>query len=155
MLGSKDTTLDFREINAVTTLKLRCSILRPHQTEVDCIYPGDNDANTKHFGAFINSQLVGIISIYKQDCIEFYKLEGYQIRAMATIEEVRGKGIGLKLLQLAELYAFSNKAAYIWANARVSAKVFYQKAGYEADLKEFVLKDIGPHVLVSNHNPNR
>ena len=140
--------MEIREIQSKETLNIRLEILRPNGTLKDCVFPGDSEHTTKHFGAFIDHSLVGIVSIYKVGHSSFKGL-GFQIRAMATLPEARGKGAGSYLLKSAEAYAFNHGADYIWANARTSAKEFYRKTGYCVSEYEFNIKGIGPHVIVS------
>lgn len=137
-----------REIKPLDTLEVRQKILRPNNCIKDCIFPGDDDSSTKHFGAFNGNLLIGIVSIYKRENSGFHG-NGYQVRAMATLSQDRGKGVGAKLLKRAEEYAFENGANYIWANARVSAKEFYQKSNYNIDAEQFNIEGVGLHVIVS------
>jgi len=92
--------------------------------------------------------LVGVVSIYKRLNSEVHTGCGFQIRAMATCDSVRGKGIGLKLLNSAETCAFDLGAHYLWANARTSATGFYKKAGYTVCGEEFDIQGVGPHFLI-------
>lgn len=131
------------------TLTIRQQILRPKLLVNDCYFAGDNDESTHHFGAFINNSLVGVVSLFNQNTNKLTLTHGQQIRAMATIQNVRGQGVGYKLLSVLESHAFDNGAAYLWANARVSAKGFYEKAGYTIDNNEFMIEGVGNHVLVS------
>lgn len=140
--------MEIREINSQDTLEVRLEVLRPNGSLEDCIFPGDDDLTTKHFGSFIDNLLVGIVSIYKVGHSEFQGI-GFQIRAMGTIPKARGKGAGAKLLNKAEEYAFKSDADYVWANARISAKEFYRKLDYHIDENEFNIKGVGPHVIVS------
>ena len=130
------------------TYKLRHEILRPHLPIGSCQYPGDNDSATGHYGAFDGELLVGIVSIYKANNIKLNGNNCWQIRAMATGENVRNKGYGLLLLRRAELHAHQLSSGCVWANARKSAIGFYEKAGYLVEGQEFIIPDIGPHYLV-------
>lgn len=137
-----------REIESQDAFKIRLEILRPNASIEDCILPDDDDSSTKHFGAFSDNLLIGIVSIYKREHSN-YEGVGFQVRAMATLPPARGKGAGAKLLKRAEEYAFENGADYIWANARISAKEFYRKSQYHIDGNEFSIEGIGLHVIVS------
>ncbi len=139
--------MQIKEINSSETLKLRNSILRPDLSLGECNYLGDEDSTTHHFGCLINGELVGIVSIYQRGNSAIVG-NGYQIRAMANVESVRGKGVGIKLLHAAEKVARDAGANYIWANARVSAVGFYEKAGYKIVGSEFNIKGVGGHFLV-------
>jgi hypothetical protein len=85
-------------IKASDTLSLRNTILRPDFSLEQCNYPGDSDVSTHHLGCIINKELVGIVSIYKITNSTAHSGCGFQIRAMATCETVRNKGIGIKLM---------------------------------------------------------
>lgn len=136
-----------QEITASETWPIRLAILRPHGQLRDCDFDGDNDADTRHFGAFLDDTLQGIVSIYQRQNSAF-KGSGFQIRAMATMPEVRGQGVGSNLLEHAESYAFAVGADYIWANSRTSALGFYQNLGFVRHGQEFHIEGIGPHFLI-------
>ena len=137
-----------RKIKSIDTLSLRQEILRPINKVSECFYEGDDDKTTAHFGAIRNDVIVGIVSVYKRSNSIICSDQGFQLRAMATASNIRGKGIGLKLLEAAENYAELNESNYIWANARIAAIGFYKKAGYTTESQEFEIKGIGPHYLV-------
>ncbi|MEY8203810.1 MAG: GNAT family N-acetyltransferase [Bermanella sp.] len=137
-----------RKIQSIDTLSLRQEILRPRSEISACLFAGDDDRSTAHFGAVHNDTIVGIVSVYKRSNPTICSEQGFQLRAMATAAHVRGQGIGLKLLEAAERYAAQNNSNYIWANARTAALGFYKKAGYIAESQEFAIKAIGPHYLV-------
>jgi len=140
--------MEIRQIKYDETLTLRHNILRPDLTREECVYPGDTDSTTYHFGCFMDNQHVGIVSIYNKPNPEVHEGNGFQIRAMATCDSVRNKGIGLKLLHTAEDMAFNSGAHYLWANARTSALGFYKKAGYRVCGTEFTIAGVGPHYMV-------
>lgn len=136
-----------QSIRASETLHLRQKILRPDLTLMQCIYPGDSDSSTHHFACISAGNAVGIVSIYRRSNTKCNGC-GFQIRAMATRQNVRGKGFGLALLSTAEDVALSAGADYLWANARAAAVGFYVRAGYRTLGSEFHIEGIGPHVLV-------
>ncbi len=142
-------------ISESQTLPLRNDILRPGKDVAECIFPGDDLATTKHFAAMSpEQQIIGIVSVYWQSNPAIDATKCYQIRAMATDEAHRQKGLGILLLQAAEEYAKSQGADVIWANARQSAVGFYHKAGYQLASDEFVIPDVGPHYLVTKSLAN-
>lgn len=129
------------------TYPLRHAILRPNHPVEACYYLGDDAPTTRHLGAFLQDQLVGICSIYEASHPSLTHVEGLQLRAMATASSSRGLGIGQQLLNAVENYAQS-KRKHLWANARSHALGFYQQAGFEVIGDEFSIRDIGPHRLV-------
>ena len=136
--------IEIKQINSVDTIDLRHQLLRQDQTREFCIYPGDDDPLTAHFGAFVDQQLSGIVSFYQEN-LAGQGDNGFRFRGMATKPEVRTKGIGMQLLKAGESYAFKSGAKYLWANARVSALGFYDKAKYTIIGDEFDIEGIGPH----------
>ena len=141
MLETKNVT----KISTEMTYELRQSILRPNGTIEDCKFPGDNDANSTHFGAYQNENLVGIASLYRELLPEQEQLAGWRIRGMATHPSVRGKRYGLLLLQYCITSAKKNEADVLWCNARSSAVGFYQELDFESIGDEFDIPTIGLH----------
>ncbi len=140
--------INILKINADDTFPLRHKILRPHQPISQSCFSGDFDETTAHFGAFQQSKIIGIISIYKTDTSSISDHDSWQLRAMATEENSRGKGVGSKLLARAEKHSLENGAFCVWANARFEAIDFYKKSGYSIFGNEFNIDGIGLHYLV-------
>ncbi|BFM09566.1 GNAT family N-acetyltransferase [Halioxenophilus aromaticivorans] len=140
---------------ASATRPLRQQLLRPHQSVEQLVYDGDNEAETRHFCAFNDKgQHVGIVSIYLQT---IRGQQAWQLRAMATIPEVRGQGYGKQLVEAAERYACTSdkrrglKQTHIWANARAAAEAFYVRLGYVPEGELFEVAEIGPHRLIRKY----
>ncbi len=142
-----------KKISPADTLFIRQKVLRSKLAVNECVFPGDNLPTTHHFGAFEQNQIIGIVSLFQQLPNDSSPIGGMQIRAMATLKEYRGKGIGRQLLENAELFAFEHGVKYLWANARVSAKEFYRKAGYSINENVFNIEGVGMHVLIHKNNP--
>lgn len=124
-------------------------LLRPNDPISECIFPGDDEQTTGHFGALDDEKIVGIVSVYRRSNSNIAEENGFQIRAMATATSQRGKGFGSQLLYAAENFAMKNNALYIWANARSHIVGFYTKLNYDIRSQEFVISGVGPHLLVS------
>ncbi len=137
-----------KQINTQETYPLRQEILRPHHPPEQCRFAGDFDETTVHFGALSNGRIVGILSVYRasNECLD--AAESWQLRAMATSKSHRGKGLGLRLIAAAESHVSAQGGTCLWANARLHALGFYEKAGYVAHGKRFEIAGVGPHVLV-------
>lgn len=68
-----------------------------------------------------------------------------QIGRMAVVDDARGKGVGAALLRFLEFEARRRGAKRLTLNAQVSARRFYEKAGYQA--VGSIFDDAGiPHV---------
>lgn len=53
------------------TISLRKKILRPNQSVQECLYPGDDNAQTFHLGMFRENEiLLGIASFYLESRVE-------------------------------------------------------------------------------------
>ena len=149
---------DIREITADETRSLRQSILRPHQTLAECVYPGDRDAETFHLGVFDRNTLVTIASVYAERETRFDMFEvdsQFRLRGMATIEHYRGRGMGAALLHECLRRSWSAGANLLWCNARTSASGYYDKMGFQAIPERFELPGIGPHRVMFVERPSK
>ena len=133
-------------VAAKEVIGVRWSVLRPGLPRKTAIFEGDDDDDTCHLGGFIRRQLVGVASIYRVAMPERTEtLEGFQLRGMATLPEVRGAGVGRELLTACEDAARQRGAHLIWCNARTSAADFYRKHGWQVVGAEFDIPTVGPH----------
>ena len=75
-----------------------------------------------------------------------------RIGRMAVVDDARGKGLGLALLRFLEAEAHKRGATRFTLNAQVSARRFYERAGYQASGPIF--DDAGiPHVRMDRTPP--
>ncbi|CAM1372645.1 GNAT family N-acetyltransferase [Tenacibaculum xiamenense] len=134
------------KIETKETYALRKKILRegidlPYQFE------GDFDQSTFHLGAFLNGKLIGIASFMKSNN-DLFSSEQYQLRGMATSEEVRGRGAG-KVLVNSAIEILRNKGVKtVWCNARKEATTFYKKLGFKVTGNLFIVEKVGPHFVM-------
>jgi len=137
-----------RFIQVEELLPLRNVLLRGGKlTNDECRFPTDSLPGAFHLGYYIGQELVCIASFHPQS-YGSYAGTGYQLRGMATIEKLRGKGIGNQLLNFAIVYLRGQKANYIWCNARKKALQFYLNIGFEVISAEFEVPVIGPHYVL-------
>ncbi len=102
-----------------------------------------DDIHQIHFGAFQQGTIVGIVIL-----VPHYQPGVGKLRQMATSPEVRGKGIGIKLVEALETYANANDMPTVLLHAREVAMGFYEKLGYticsepfeEVGIKHFKMK---------------
>jgi len=135
-------------ISAEDTVPLRHSILRPHQTAADCVYPGDADEESYHIGAFVADDLVCIASFFRQTSDRFEQPYQVRLRGMATAVEHRSQGIATRVLSQGEVLARAEGVKILWCNARTTAAGYYEKLGYTAKGDEFDIAGIGPHYVM-------
>ena len=135
--------ITIKDISADDTYKIRSEVLRK-EIDLPSQFSGDFDKNTFHLGVFENEKLVGISSFMKTDNSEF-EPDQYQLRGMATLSEVRGKGFGKLMLDKAVLILKEKKITVLWCNAREIALQFYVKQDFEIKGKPFEINKIGLH----------
>jgi GNAT superfamily N-acetyltransferase len=134
-----------REISAAETWPLRLSVLRPNRPISAARFPGDDLPTTKHFGAFLSDELVGVASLFSAQLPERSGEKALQLRGMATAPDVRGAGLGKALVIACEACTRDMGLKLIWCNARTSAVGFYQKLGWQIVSEQFEIPDVGPH----------
>jgi GNAT superfamily N-acetyltransferase len=140
---------NIRKITALETYSVRQAVLRKGKPLSTCLFDGDDLESTLHFGFFINTELAGIISLYKKNNENFETHNQYQIRGMAALEHHQKKGIGAALVLFCEDYCKKQLVELIWFNARTTAVGFYEKLGYQKTGMPFEIKDVGEHSLMS------
>jgi GNAT superfamily N-acetyltransferase len=137
-----------RRISAAETRPLRQAILRPHQRVEELAYPGDDSTETAHFGAFVNGELIGIASVYREAPHGETNDKSWRLRGMAVVPQFHRKGIGSLLLHACIDHARKHGGAMMWFNARKPAVPFYEAHGFQIRGEEFMLPDIGPHYFM-------
>lgn len=137
-----------KEINAADTRNLRQLTLRQHQPAETLIYPGDEASDTVHYGAYLENELVGIASIYKERMKDNDEPDSWRLRGMATLESVRGKGYGRELMNKCLEHIKKKNGKLFWCNARTTAEQFYEKFGMKRTGEIFYPENLGPHVVM-------
>ena len=136
-------------ISADATRPLRKRVLRPHQAIETLVYPGDTAPGALHMAAFQDGRIVGIASLAPE---AFALMPGetgaFRLRGMATEPGLRSHGIGGAVLEGAIAQVARHGARLIWCNARVPARSFYLRHGFQSEGDVFELPEIGPHVVM-------
>ncbi len=94
---------------------------------------------------------MGIASLYREPRPE--QADGWRLRGMATVPEVRGQGFGIALLAACVDHVAVSGGGELWCNARRAAVGFYRRAGFDVVSDEFDIPGIGPHVVMTTTVP--
>ncbi|MCL4695126.1 MAG: GNAT family N-acetyltransferase [Candidatus Hydrogenedentes bacterium] len=104
-------------------------------------FPGDFDPSTVHMGAFVGDRNVGCATFLESS---WEDEPAWQLRGMATAPDVRGGGIGARLLRESEaVLAQRSPIRLLWCNARKVAIPFYVKLDWKIETDEFLTPGIG------------
>ena len=135
-------------VDAEAVRPLRAEVLRPGQSREQLIFPGDDARDTLHTAVSVEGRIVGVASVMREPYPRAARAGDWRIRGMATRPEMRGGGIGAALLARCEQHARDHAAARLWCNARVRARMLYERAGFAVDGEVFEIPMIGPHYLM-------
>ncbi len=135
--------LKIREIQAIETYDLRLKVLKTSEKYI-YKYQGDFDTKTKHFGAFLDENCIGIVSVMKNS-LAAYSQKQIQLRGMAVAPKMQGKNVGKQLIQFIEKQYKQKNVSLIWCNAREYAVPFYKKLGFESIGDKFYIEHVCFH----------
>lgn len=140
--------IQLRKIQAQDCIPLRHMVLRVNHSIEACIFLGDELKSTFHLGAFLNNNLIGIVSLMNNYNSTFKQNQQYQLRGMAIHPNYHSKGVGKKLLQFSLDNLTKINANLCWCNAREKAVEFYKKNGFQVKGSKFSIPEIGAHYLM-------
>lgn len=126
------------------TYAVRHPVLRSGLPIESCAFDRDDDENTVHFGSFINKELVGVLTLLAN-------INDVQLRGMAVLPELQGKGIGMLLVAEAEKCVRDMDMSTLWMNARLDAVPFYETCGYQKQGETFELPFGGTHYKMTKY----
>lgn len=127
-------TVTIQSIEAAATYALRHAVLWPDQPAAYVQLP--DDATGQHFGAFMEGELVSVISLFVDGAGEA------RFRKFATAPAWQGQGIGSALLAHTIAAVAAAGATTLWCDARQSALGFYQRFGMQPEGAVFYKGDI-------------
>ncbi len=140
--------MELYKIPAKAVIPIRQQVLRIGEPEENCWFEGDLLSSTHHFGLHVDRQLVGIVSVYKNNSNLFTQKNQYQIRGMAVLQHYQKQGFGEQMLAFAEVELKNLQCDLIWFNARKVAVGFYEKLGYCSVGHFFDVGQIGEHIVM-------
>jgi len=139
--------IDVEQVPAFLVLRLRQSVLRPHQNVVDVGFEGD--ATGTHFAAFdTSSAIVGVVSLIGEPPDES-GTPSWRLRGMATEPTLQRQGVGRALMTGLLDFVARSGGGGIWCNARLHAVGFYELFGFVVTGEVFEEADIGAHVRMA------
>jgi len=153
--------VDVERIPPAASYPLRQAVLRSHQTIDEVGFPADHDPSAATFAAIdqANGDVVGVATVFREpspfDADEVGIPAGFgseatfwRLRAMATREDMRGKGLGSLVLAAALDHVAAEGGDLIWCYARLPAIPFYERAGFRRWGDEWEVPFTGPHVVM-------
>lgn len=135
-------------ISALDTYPIRQTILFSGHSMETCQFKGDDEDQTFHLGAFIDSKLVSVASMYFERHPDIEEPYQYQLQGMATLPDYQCQGLSSALLQVAFPIVKQNFCHLVWCNAREGAIGFYEKVGFETLGDLFEISNLGNHLLM-------
>ncbi|MGB0900767.1 GNAT family N-acetyltransferase [Halocynthiibacter sp.] len=134
-----------RTISIDLALPLRQTVLWQGHPPSHAMVPGDDTA--QHFGLFHDNTLVSVASLFPDDH------SGIQLRKFATLPHMQSKGFGRRMLDHLRIQAQNAGATCLWCDARLSARGFYAKSGFQEKGEIFERK--GRPYIVMSHTLNK
>ncbi|WP_272151901.1 GNAT family N-acetyltransferase [Tenacibaculum aiptasiae] len=134
-------TIQIKQINTKDVLPIRHKVMWPNMPMNYVSLKNDKDA--RHFGLFINGELISVISL-------FVKNEEAQFRKFATLKQFQGFGYGSILLKHIITLVKKERLKKLWCNARVEKSKFYTKFNLKLTDKRFVKGEIDYVVMETN-----
>jgi GNAT superfamily N-acetyltransferase len=137
--------LELRRASLDEILPLRHAELRPGLPLDAARFDGDDEPDTRHFGAFLRATGAPVACV---SCMRRPRdgQDAWQVRGMATRGDLVRRGIGRALLRHA-LAALREEGEpdLLWCNARVAALGFWERGGWRAVSDVFDIAGVGPH----------
>ena len=132
------------------TLALRQRVLRPHQRLEELGVPGELDPGAVHLAALLpDGTVVGTAVLLPERFAPMPdRADAWRLRAMATDERWRGRGVGRLVLDRAVEHVAARGGGLLWCHARVPARAFYTRAGFTVVGEPWQEPFIGPHVAM-------
>ena len=124
---------------------VRHRVLREGRPRETAVFSGDDAPDARHWVAVQSDRVVGVASVMRADMPHppaGVDAPRWQLRGMAVLPELRGEGLGAKLL----LAAHADVAASMWCNAREAVVPFYVRHGWKTVGTPFDSAGVGPHL---------
>ncbi len=124
-------------ITAEETHSVRLAVLRADTPTKEVRFAEDDAPGAVHLGVRVDGGLVATSSWIPRDAPDGTR-PAVQLRGMATLQGLQGRGVGAALLAAGCAHARSIGAVVVWANARDRALAFYEREGFAVVGEGFV-----------------
>lgn len=141
--------IEIREMTWREAAPLRTKILRPGYPPGElATYDADAAPHTLHVGALQGERVVGVATFLVDPWPGAPEVPAVRLRGMAVEAGLRGQGVGADIMVFAleRLPALRPECDWLWCNARIRARSFYERLGLEGVGEVFEIDGIGPHV---------
>jgi GNAT superfamily N-acetyltransferase len=140
------------EITAAQTHPLRRAVLRADTPTDDVEFAEDTWPGAYHLGVVDGDELIATSSWIPRELATQPGSAAVQLRGMATLQGLQGRGVGAMLLAAGIERARVTGALLVWANARDAAMGFYERNGFQIDGEGFIDATTQlPHHRVVHH----
>ena len=147
--------VDVKIVDAAETLPLRRRVLRPHQTIDELAAEDRQHSEMIAFAAFDGGDIVGVGTVHREAAPwEPQDAGSWRLRAMATDESHRQRGIGTAVLEAVVRHVGERGGGLLWCTARTSALGFYEGADFQVRGESWEEPVIGPHVAMHRLVPS-
>ncbi len=139
------SSIQIQRVPVERIIDLRHVILRQGLPRESAIFTGDDLPSSRHYAAIDNGRVVCCLTLHQS---QWESQPAWQLRGMAADKEHQGHGIGSAMMDWmeAELLSDADASRQLWCNARVPARNFYLKLGWQIVSDIFDIPTAGPHV---------
>lgn len=140
---------DVERVPVADTYPLRALVLRNGGPPESARVPGDDHPEVATYAARdATGTVICCVGLFPEQCPDLADdpRRGWRIRGMATMPELRGRGVGSAVLAAALDHVRRAGGGLAWCNARTPARTLYERAGFQAIGEEWEDPEIGPHV---------
>ncbi|HEX8804249.1 MAG TPA: GNAT family N-acetyltransferase [Acidimicrobiales bacterium] len=132
------------------TYPLRARVLRPGRPLDAARFAADDDPRTATFAARTPAGVVvGTAVAFPESCPWAPERPGaWRLRGMATEPDLRGRGVGRRVLDAVLDHVRAAGGRFLWCTARVPAQPFYERAGFTCHGEPWDDPEVGPHVAM-------
>jgi len=153
-MAGPPSPIQIQRVPVQRIIDLRHVILRQGLPREAASFHGDDLPSSRHYAAIDNGRVVGCLTLHQS---QWESHPAWQLRGMATDNERQGQGIGSAMMDWmeADLLSDGNASRQLWCNARVPARNFYLKLGWQIVSDIFEIPTAGPHVRMIKRIDNR